>query len=88
MLQCRSKALTRASLDCEKSAFAHPQLTPPQGNVPWRQQDIQLAVRANANEHLGVAAHGRLEDGERAVGHLPVFLVERVSWMSFWDGDG
>src|SRR4051812_7041516 len=45
-----------------------------EGSCSGGKKDSQLAVRADADENLGVAAHSRLEDGKRAVGHLPVFL--------------
>lgn len=34
----------------------------------------QLAIRPDANQHLRVAAHSRLQNRQRAIAHLPVFL--------------
>lgn len=41
---------------------------------PNHSTNSQLAVRPNANQHLRVAPHSRLQERQRPVAHLPLFL--------------
>jgi len=69
MLQWRSKALTLASLVPQYQHATH--ITQP---TLLQDPNSQLAIRPDANQHLRVAPHSRLQQRQRPVAHLPVFL--------------
>ena len=48
-------------------------------SVQFQSSNSQLAIRPDANQHLRMAPHSRLQQRQRAVAHLPVFLSAAVS---------
>ena len=88
ILQCRSKAFTLASLpnplrQQNLSLNFHPLLHPNLHPLPLsHRSNSQLPIRPNANQHLRMTPHRRLQNRQRAIAHLPVFLFAARQFCS------